>query len=159
MAVKPWLFKKSNGTYRARALTRAIETHNNAIVASTQDPNQRSLGCYQPVARPFFVNKNGRLKDSSFNRSEKSFNACLAGEERTGGIANTAEDAWNWAMTAYDQLTNPAGLTADQSEQAFALRDDSTSLNFKKAGLSGPVMWGAIGLLGAAVVLGMKKAK
>jgi len=158
MPVRPQLYKKKNGTYSSRKLAQAIELHNNQIVATQTDPNQRSLNCYEPVARPFFIKKNGKLKNTDWLRSKKSYNACLAGEARTGGIAGAASDIYEFGLSLYDQLTNPAGISDAQAEQAFMLRDDQTSLDFKKAGFGGPVTWGVIGLLGVAVVMGMKKA-
>jgi len=156
MPVRPQLYKKKHG-YSSRKLAQAIELHNNQVVATTSDPNQRSLNCYEPVARPFFIKKNGKIKNADWLRSKKSYNACLAGDSRVGGIAGTASDVFDWGMDLYDQLTNPAGLTDEQANAAFMMRDDTTSLDFKKAGFSGPVMWGAIGLLAVVGVMAVKK--
>ncbi len=147
-AVRPALYKKKNGTYRSGRLAKAIELHNNAIVGTATDQNQLNLQCYQPVARPFFISKGGRLKSGYWNRANKSYTACIAGDTRTGGIAGAAADAYEFAMGLYDQLTNPAGLTDEQSEQAFALRAGESDLPIKKAALGGPYVWGAIAVLG-----------
>lgn len=147
-AVRPNLYKKKNGTYSSRKLAASIESHNNAVVLTAADQNQLYLGCYQPVARPYFIKKSGKLKNSPWKRAEKSYSACISGEERTGGIVGGFEDLTEFALDIFDQLTNPAGLTDEQAQQAFQARSGESTVGYGGGGMN--PLW-----IGGAVAVGL----